>query len=138
MINKQLNLKFICLVSALICGAMTTNLQASSEQTAESFVQSLVLFNEAVSTQANDGSPEDALELRRQALSQARETSKTDLNEHLSGLGDKFYSLFIDGLELQIAGQTEHDNQRIASGQEALSSWQSWYASNLDSIRRTN
>ena len=138
MLNTRSTLKSIIVIFALASAAAATNLQASSAQTAESFVQSLELYNEVVLTQINDGSPEQAMELSRQALNEALETSRTDLDEHFDGLGDKFYSMFIKGLEQQIAGYSENDNQQIASGQEALDSWSNWYASNLDNIRRTN
>ena len=138
MLNTRFNLKFICIAFALVCVAMTTSLQAAPGQTAENFVQSMELYNEVVSTQSNDGSKEQILELSRLALNHARETSKIDLNEHLEGLGDQYYLLFIEGLELQIAGQTENNKQQIGSGQQALDNWYSWYASNLENIRRVN
>ena len=134
----RFNLKFICMAFALVSIALTANLQASSAQTAESFVQSMVVYNEVVTTQIKDGPQQEALKLSQQALHHARSTNKTDLNEHLDGLGDKYYSLFIMGLELQIAGRAENDDQQISEGRKALDSWYNWYASNLESIRRIN
>ena len=114
----------------------TVALSGSSQQeSAKYFSLSIKANNQATILQNGNGSLSEIMEYRKKAYDYSNKTRRDDLNKRLPGLGDKYFTLFKTGIELQIEGYLTEDNNKLLKGQLLVSQWGQWFMEHIDEIR---
>jgi hypothetical protein len=76
------------------------------------------------------------IEFQKSALNKAKTVDTNRFNKDYSGLGDQYRDNFIGGLELEIAGWENKDNDKLLQGQALNEKWGDWYSSNIEKIKK--
>ena len=96
---------------------------SSQKESAKYFSLSIKANNQATILQNGNGSLSEIMKYRKQAYDYSNMVKINDLNKRLPGLGDKYFSLFKAGLNLQIEGYLTEDNDKLMRGQILVSQW---------------
>ncbi len=109
---------------------------SSQKESAKYFSLSITANNQATILQNGNGSLSEIMKYRKQAYDYSNMVKIDDLNKKLPGLGDKYFSLFKAGLNLQIEGYLAEDNDKLIRGQLLVSRWGQWFMEHIDEIRK--
>lgn len=109
---------------------------SSQKESAKYFSLSIAANNQATVLQNSNGSLSDIMKYRKQAYDYSNMVKIDDLNKRLSGLGDKYASLFKIGLHLQIEGYLTENNDKLIRGQILVSQWGQWFMEHIHEIRK--
>lgn len=110
--------------------------ESSQKESAKYFSLSIKANNQATNLQNGNGSLSEIMEYRKQAYEYSSMVKIPDLNKRLPGLGEKYFSLFMAGLKLQIEGYLAEDNGKLVMGQILVSQWGQWFMEHIDEIRK--
>ena len=125
--------------SILFCGVLFLPSSAfsgsSQKESAKYFSLSIKANNQATILQNGRGSLSEIMKYRKQAYNYSNMVKIDHLNKRLPGLGNKYFSLFKAGLNLQIEGYLAEDNDKLMRGQYLVSQWGQWFMEHIDEIR---
>lgn len=71
------------------------------------------------------------------ALNEGRQVDLNALNEIYPQLGDNFKTNYLTGLESLNGGIKNGDSKQMTRGQNLLDTWHTWYAANVENIRKS-
>lgn len=134
--NISKSIFYSIIISAVIFWPSFALSGSSQRESAKYFSFSIKANNQATALQNGNGSLSEIMKYRKKAYEYANKVRKEDLNKRLQGLGDKYFSLFKAGLNLQIEGYLAEDNDKLMRGQILVSQWGQWFMDHIDEIRK--